>query len=117
MPPALFYTGKDSMDPVYEVVSPTGDVRDASADGKKTFGAPPLEDLAGKKLGLIWTEFAHGDTALRTFGQHLGKRYPELELVDIEPGRNKRWGDLPDASIAELAREHGIDGAVVAAGC
>jgi hypothetical protein len=35
----------------------------------------------------------------------------------MAPGRGSSWGDHPDASIAELAREHGIDGAVVAAGC
>lgn len=105
------------MDPVYEVVSPVGDAREASKTNKKTFGAPPLDRLDGKKLGLIWTEFAHGDTALRALSEHLAKRYPNLEFVDIEPGRDKRWGDLPDASIAELARELSIDGAVVAAGC
>jgi len=105
------------MDPVYEVVSPIGDARDASASTKKTFGAPALDSLDGKKLGLVWTEFAHGDTALRAFREHLLKRYPDLEFVEMEPGRGKRWGDHPDASIADLAREHGIDGAVVAAGC
>jgi hypothetical protein len=105
------------LEPVYEVVSPIGDARDASASSKKSFGAPPLDGLDGKKLGLIWTEFAHGDTALRAFSQHLTQRYPDIEFVEIEPGRGKRWGDLPDASVAELAREHGIDGAVVAAGC
>ncbi len=87
------------------------------ASKKKTFGALPLDSLGGKKLGLIWTEFANGDTALRAFSQHLSKRYPDLELVEIEPGRGRRWGDQPDASVAELAREHGIDGAIVAAGC
>ena len=105
------------MDPVYEVVSPIGDARDASASNKKTFGAPPLDSLDGKKLGLIWTEFANGDTALRAFRRHLTRRYPDLELVEMEPGQGRRWGDHPDASIADLAREHGIDGAIVAAGC
>jgi hypothetical protein len=105
------------MDPVYEVVSPVGDAKDASASTRKTFGAPPLDGLEGKKLGLIWTEFANGDTALRAFRQHLTQRYPDLELIEMEPGRGRRWGDHPDASIAELARENGIDGAIVAAGC
>ena len=103
-------------DPIYEVVSPVGDARDARA-ARKSFAAAPLDSLEGKKLGLIWTEFAHGDTALRAFRQHLSGRYPDLEFVEMEPGRDKRWGDHPDASIADLAREHGIDGAVVAAGC
>ena len=105
------------MDPVYEVLSPIGDAQDASVSNRKAFGAAPLESLDGKKLGLIWTEFANGDTALRAFRQHLTARYPGLELIEMEPGRGRRWGDHPDASIAELARENGIDGAIVAAGC
>jgi hypothetical protein len=105
------------MDPVYEVVSPAGDARDAAASARKAFGAPPLDGLDGKKLGLIWTEFANGDTALRAFRQHLTQRYPGLQLIEMEPGRGRRWGDHPDASIADLARENGIDAAIVAAGC
>lgn len=105
------------MEPMYEVVSPVGDARDVPSGDKKTFGAAPLDGLSGKRLGLIWTEFANGDTALRAFSQHLSELYPDLELVEMEPARGKRWGDHPDASIADLARESGIDGAVVAAGC
>ena len=101
----------------YEVVSPIGDARDASGSEKKTFGAQPLDDLNGKKLGLVWTEFYNGDTTLRAFREHLGKRYPDLEFVEMAPGRGLRWGDHPQASIGALAREHGIHGAVVAAGC
>ena len=109
--------GKSMMDPVYEVVSPIGDARDASAANNKTFGAPSLQSLEGKKIGLIWTEFAHGDTALRAFRQHLAQRYPDLQFVEMEPGRGRRWGDHPDPSIADIAHENGIDGAIVAAGC
>jgi hypothetical protein len=103
--------------PVYEVVSPIGDERDASAGARSTVGAPPLDVLDGKRLGLVWTEYYKGDTVLRAFRDHLTERYPHLECVEMPPGRGLRWGDLPDASVADLAREHGIDGAVVAAGC
>ena len=101
----------------YEVVSPIGDARDASGNEKKTIGAVPLDQLNGKKLGLVWTEFYNGDTVLRAFREHLTTRYPDLQCIEMEPGRGSSWGDHPDASIAELAREHGIDGAVIAAGC
>jgi hypothetical protein len=98
----------------YEVVSPIGD---ASGSERKSFGALPLDGLNGKKLGLVWTEFYNGDTALRAFREHLGKRYPDLQFIELMPGRGLSWGDHPDPSIAELAREHGIDAAVIAAGC
>ncbi len=110
-------TEKDSpMNPVYAVVSPIGDERDGRTK-KAAFGAAPLQGLSGKKLGLVWTEFYNGDTVLRAFREHLSNRYPDLEFVEMPPGRGRSWGDLPDASIAELAREHEIDGAVIAAGC
>jgi hypothetical protein len=105
------------MEPVYEVVSPAGDAVDAAASSMRAFSAGPLDGLDGKKLGLVWTEFANGDTALRAFRQHLAGRFPGLEFVEMVPGRGKRWGDLPDASIADLARELGVNGVVVAAGC
>jgi hypothetical protein len=101
----------------FEVVSPIGDARDAGRKEAKSFGALPLGDLNGKKIGLVWTEFYNGDTVLRAFREHLGKRYSDLEFIELAPGRDLRWGDHPTASIADLARENGIDAAVVAAGC
>jgi len=32
------------------------------------------------------------------------------------PGRNAKWGDYPDLSLPEYARELGIDAAIVTAG-
>ncbi len=101
----------------FEVVSPIGHARDAAGSEKNTFGAAPLDDLSGKKLGLVWTEFYNGDTVLRAFREHLATRYPDLQFVEMEPGRGLSWGDHPHASIAELAHEYGIDAAVIAAGC
>ncbi len=105
------------MKPQYEVVSPAGDARDASGSEKKPAGAAPLDSLKGKKLGLIWTAFANGDIVLRAFREHLATRYPELQFIEMAPGRGLRWGDHPHPSIAELAREQGIHAAVVTAGC
>ena len=75
------------MNPHYEVVSPAGDPRDAAGSTKKTIGAAPLGELRGKKLGLIWTEFYNGDTVLRAFRQHLSARFPDLQFVEMAPGR------------------------------
>ena len=105
------------MKPQYEVVSPAGDARDAGRPASRQSCAPPLADLNGKRLALVWTVFSNGDIVLRAFKDHLAKRYPGLEFVEMAPGRGLRWGDHPDPSIAELAREQRIDGAIVSAGC
>jgi hypothetical protein len=101
----------------YEVVSPAGDARDAGSAVKKTASAAPLAGLKGKRLGLCWTAFANGDIVLRAFREHLSKRYPDLEFVELMPGRGLRWGDHPDPSIAELVREERLDAALITAGC
>ena len=103
--------------PQYEVVSPVGDARDARQAPRKHACAPPLADLKGRKLGLVWTAFSNGDIVLHAFREHLARRHPDLEFVEMAPGRSLKWGDHPDPSIAELAREHGIDGAIISAGC
>jgi hypothetical protein len=105
------------MKPHYEVVSPIGDERDANEGPRKHSAAPPLSDLKKKKLGLAWTAFSNGDIVLHALRDHLARRYPDLEFIEIAPGRGLRWGDHPDPSIAELAREHRIDGAIISAGC
>ena len=101
----------------YEVVSPIGDARDAATKQKTSTGAPALDGLSGKTLGLVWTAFANGDTVLRAFREHLAKRFPDLNFVEMAPGRGLDWGDHPHADIADLAREHKIDAALITAGC
>ena len=105
------------MKPQYAVVSPVGDQRDAVASRKKALCAPPLSQLEGKKLGLVWTAFANGDIVLHAFRDHLARRHPGIRFVEMPPGRGLRWGDHQDPSIAEVAREHGIDAAIITAGC
>ncbi|OFZ98716.1 MAG: hypothetical protein A3H35_08200 [Betaproteobacteria bacterium RIFCSPLOWO2_02_FULL_62_17] len=101
----------------YEVVSPAGDARDARGAAKKTASAAPLAGMNGKRLGLCWTAFTNGDIVLRAFRDHLAGRYPDLEFVELMPGRGLRWGDHPDPSIAELVREERLDAALITAGC
>lgn len=102
--------------PLYEVVSPVGDANDAEVQ-KRAIAAPPLANLKGKKLGLVWTVFSNGDLVLRAFRQHLEKRFPDLQFVEMSPGRGLNWGDHPDHTIGAVARELAIDGAIVTAGC
>lgn len=103
--------------PLYEVVSPLGDASDSTEGVKRAIAAPALDSLKGKKLGLVWTVFSNGDLVLRAFRDHLAKRFPDLEFVELPPGRGLNWGDHPTSSIGEVAREIGIDAAIVTAGC
>jgi hypothetical protein len=80
-------------------------------------GAPPVVDLKGRKLGLVWTVFTNGDILLHAFRDLLRERYPDMSFVELPPGRNVRWGDHPEQNVGELARERGIDAAIVTAGC
>ena len=103
--------------PNYEVVSPAGDMRDARGGARKEASAPPLADLKGRKIGLCWTAFTNGDVVLRHFRDHLAARYPDLEFVELMPGRGLRWGEHPEPNIGELAREQRVDAAIITAGC
>ena len=105
------------MKPQYEVVSPAGDARDAQSSRKKAVAAPPLDGLSGKKLGLVWTAFSNGDIVLHAFRDHLAKRQADLQFVEMPPGRGLSWGDHPDPSIGEVARELGVDAVIITAGC
>jgi hypothetical protein len=103
--------------PQYEVVSPAGDEGDSNEGAKAAIAAAPLTTLKGKKLGLVWTVFSNGDLVLRAFRDHLRKRFPDLEFIEMPPGRGLNWGDHPNPTIGEMARELAIDGAIVTAGC
>ncbi len=104
-------------EPLYEVVSPLGEAQTTTRQGKEKIpSAPPLARLQGKKIGLIWTVFTNGDILLEALADWIAKRYPGLECVKLMPGRNAKWGDYPDLSLPEYAREQGIDAAIVTAG-
>jgi hypothetical protein len=101
------------MEPLYEVVSPVGeDLSTATASG-----APAVDSLDGKRIGLVWTVFTNGNILLHAFRDLLAKRFPKASFVEMPPGRNVRWGDHPEQNVGELAREHGLDAAIVTAGC
>ena len=104
-------------EPHYEVLSPIGEAETTTRQGKEKIpSAPPLGSLKGKKIGLLWTVFTNGDILAEALGDWLTKRYPGLECVKLMPGRNLQWGDYPDLSLPDLAREMGIDAAIVTAG-
>lgn len=104
-------------EPMYEIVSPEGEEPRGAFDSGKFAPAPPLADLNGKKIGLIWTVFTNGNVLLEAFAELLARRYPGLSFVNIAPGRNAEWGGYPDRTLPEFTREQGIDAAIVSAGC
>ncbi|MND00209.1 hypothetical protein D3C83_187410 [compost metagenome] len=65
----------------------------------------------------MWTAFSNGDLVLRALREHLAARIPDLEFVEMPPGRGLAWGDHPGRDIGELAREQALDAVIVTAGC
>jgi len=109
---------------LYEVVSPLGEPpaekRTSDARGKSASGkiapAPSLRDLNGKKIGLIWTALTNGDLLLEAFQDLLSNRFAEMEFVKLPGGKGQNWGGHPNESVADLAREAGLDAVIVAIG-
>src|SRR5215813_11599289 len=69
--------------PIYEVVSPVGEsVDDKTAPGEKSQKvnpAAPLDDLNGKKIGLVWSAFKNGNVFLEAMEDLLGKQFKGAE--------------------------------------
>jgi hypothetical protein len=96
---------------VYSVVSPIG-----IPATRVITPAKPLDTLAGKKIGLCWAAFGNGDVLLAAFEKLLHKRYPDIETVYINPGKDRKPSEYSDPSIMEVAREAEIDAAIVTVG-
>ena len=104
-------------EPLYEVVSPVGDARNETRQGKKTIpSAPALQTLQGRRIGLLWTVFTNGNLLLESLGAWLTRHHPDTQWIRLMPGRNLNWGDYPDLSLPELAREMDVDAVIVTAG-
>jgi len=105
--------------PVYEVVSPVGESVDdkAAATGAKSQRISPaaaVPDLNGKKIGLVWSAFKNGNVFLEAMEDLLGKRFKDTEFVKLPSGKGLRWGDHPQESMAELAKQVKLDAAIAA---
>lgn len=109
-----------SATPVYEVVSPEGvpvDNKPAArgATSGKHKPAAGVEDLNGKKIGLVWSAFKNGNVFLESMETLLGARFRGLEFVKLPGGNGLRFGDHPNEGVAQLAKEAGVDAAIAAA--
>ncbi len=110
--------------PVYEVVSPLGEpiAEKTTTDPRSGFRAgkivpaAPVADLNSKKIGLIWAAFTNGDVFLEAVAGWLAERFKGLQFGKLPAGRGLHWGDHPHESIAELAKEAGLDAAIAAVG-
>jgi hypothetical protein len=109
---------------LYEVVSPLGEPaaekRTSDACGKSASGkiapAPSLRDLNGKKIGLIWTALKNGDLLLEDFQDLLSNQFEKLEFVKLPGGKGQSWAGHPDESVADVAKEAGLDAVIAAVG-
>jgi hypothetical protein len=104
-------------EPRYHVVSPVGEAETTTREGRNNIpAAPPLANLTGQKIGLLWTVFTNGDILLNALADWITRKFPGVECVKLMPGRTLAWGDYPDLSLPDLAREMGVDAAIVTAG-
>jgi hypothetical protein len=109
---------------VYEVVSPLGESiaekrnTDARVEAKSGKFAPaaPLRGLNYKKIGLVWSAFTNGNVFLEAMQGLLAARFNGLEFVKLPGGKGLHWGDHPDESMADLAKEARLDAAIAAVG-
>lgn len=100
--------------PAYEVVSPLGETVAELGAGK--IAPTPLGDLNGKKIGLVWTAFTNGDVILEAFMDLLDQRFEDLEFIKLPGTKGGSWGGHPDESVIDVAKEVGIDAAILAVG-
>ena len=97
---------------VYEVVSPLG----KPVAQRKSPPATPLRDFHGKKIGLICGPFTNSYVLLEAFMDLLAKRFEGSDFIKLPSGKDIKWGEHPDESIGNIAKEAGVDAAIVAVG-
>jgi hypothetical protein len=103
--------GYMATDGFYEVVGPVG-----KAGVREITPAPPLAEFEGKKIAFIWTIFTNGDVLADALSEVLHRRYPGLQTIKLPGGKKTKWGDYADESIKDVAREAGVDAAIVLVG-
>lgn len=98
---------QNSTDPVYRVVSPIG--KTAGSDPTKL--APPVSDLAGKRVGEVWNHNGKGERVFPIVREQIRRRYPGVEFIDYRafgdthgPKEREVMADLPNK-----LRELGVD--------
>ena len=79
---------KNSVEPVYSVVSPLGD-----STVKMITMVPRLNTLAGKTVCMVWNNAFKSDVTLPAIGEALKKQYPGVKIVP--------YTDMPNAFLPE----------------
>ena len=100
---------------LYKVVSPLGEQAPGLDTGKSSSG-PDVRDLHGKKIGMVWAAFTNGNVLLESFMDLLPERFDGIDFIKIPSGENLSWGDHPDVSIGKVAKEAGVDAAIISVG-
>ncbi len=93
---------KNSVEPVYSVVSPLGD-----PVVKMGTMALRLDTLNGKTVGLVWNEAFKADITLPAIGESLKEKYPDIEIIpytEIEAAIQAAGRENPSAEEAAILR-------------
>ena len=85
-------------DPEWEIMVPIAPGRITKAKG-----APGLETLDGKRVGLFWNTKPNGDVFLLRIGEHLKKRFKNIQLIEFMPGKGDSAIGAPAVALKKAA--------------
>lgn len=100
---------ESSAEPVYKVVSPTGE-----STVKMTAMAPRLDTLDGKTVCLVWNHSFKADVTLPAIGEALKKQYPGVKIV---PYTAMPLAPLPEPAGTPRRESEALQAAFRAKGC
>jgi ABC-type glycerol-3-phosphate transport system substrate-binding protein len=98
-----------SAEPVYQVVSPTGE-----RDAKVAAMAPRLDTLAGKTVCLVWNASFKSDVTLPAIAEALKEQYPGIKIV---PYNAMPLAPLPEPAGTPRNESEALQAAFKAKGC
>jgi hypothetical protein len=104
---------KDSVEPLYSVVSPLGD-----CTARMITMAPRLDTLDGKTVGLVWNHAFKADITLPAIGESLKHQYPRITIIpyseiDAAIRAAARARSLTEAEVLQAVfKEKGFDAVI-----
>ena len=69
----------------------------------KAEGTPGIKTLDGKRVGLFWNTKPNGDVFLLRIGEHLKKRFKNIQLIEFMPGKADSAIGAPAVALKKVA--------------